>query len=238
MRYVRALVILFVILFLILNLWGAASADKLVVVTSASWGATQGELRQFERSSSGRWVAVGRPLAVVVGKGGMGWGEGLASPRRDLGGPDKKEGDGRTPAGIFALAEATGYDDAPPPGTTLPYRTASTQLRCVDDGASKAYNTLADAPGDWSSAEVMRRADELYRLTIVVAHNAARAPGKGSCIFLHVWRSAAAPTVGCTAMPLESLARLLGWVDKETRLVELPRPVYDKVAADWALPTL
>ena len=47
----------------------------------------------------------------------------------------------------------------------------------------------------------MRRKDALYTWVIDVAHNPSRVPGEGSCIFLHVWKDADSPTVGCTAMP-------------------------------------
>src|SRR5262249_47021952 len=55
--------------------------------------------------------------------------------------------------------------------------------------------------------------------------NAARARGAGSCIFLHVWRDAASPTVGCTAMAKPALAELLAWLDPDALLVVLPEPV-------------
>jgi len=188
-------------------------------------------------------MEINDPVPVVVGKSGLAWGSGLLPRPRGAGfdGPEKREGDGRAPAGMFALGDVTGYDAAPPGELKLRYRAATPALRCVDDGnAADYYNQLVDAPeggaAPWTSAEVMRRADELYRLTIFVRHNAARTPGRGSCIFLHVWRSPRSPTVGCTAMALPVLRHLVEWADPMTVLVQLPRALYPRLAGAWDLP--
>jgi L,D-peptidoglycan transpeptidase YkuD (ErfK/YbiS/YcfS/YnhG family) len=199
-----------------------STARQLVLVTTPSWTATQGTLRRYERSEpSAPWSRVGAVVPVVVGKKGLGWGDPeLAAP----GGPEKKEGDARTPAGAFRLTAALGTADAAPAGTRLSYRQSTDATRCVDDPASSSYNLIVDAPGDWKSAEVMRRADWLYDWVVVVGHNAARVPGAGSCVFLHVWRSPTSPTVGCTAMAKPALAELMAWLDPDAVLVVLPEP--------------
>jgi D-alanyl-D-alanine dipeptidase len=199
----------------------APAADaprKLVTVVTADWAATTGALQRWQRAGK-TWRAVGAPIAVVVGKSG------LALPDA------KREGDGASPAGRLALGDATGYD-ATPPRTQLRYQVATPALRCVDDPASPLYNRVAVA----DRGEQMRRDDELYRYTIFVRHNDARAPGRGSCIFLHVWKDASSPTVGCTAMALDDLRALLAWVDRSTLLVQLPRAEYDARQRDWGLP--
>jgi L,D-peptidoglycan transpeptidase YkuD (ErfK/YbiS/YcfS/YnhG family) len=201
----------------------------LITVVTADWTATSGELRRFARDDGERWRAVGEPVPVVVGKAGLAWPS------------DKREGDGRAPAGRLALGVATGYDDAPA-GTKLRYFKADAALRCVDDPTSPRYNTLATAPATgappWASDEKMRRDDELYRLTIFVRHNLLRTPRRGSCIFLHVWRDAGTPTVGCTAMALPALRDLVTWVDSSTELVQLPRAEYARLQRAWDLPPL
>ena len=148
---------------------------KLVTVVTADWKATTGELQRWQRAGK-RWRAIGAPIAVVVGKSGLA----LAD--------DKREGDGASPAGRFALGEVTGYDAAPP-RTRLTYRAATPEVRCVDDSQSPLYNRVAVA----DRGERMRRDDELYRYTVFVRHNDAHTPGRGSCIFLHVW---SAPDAG------------------------------------------
>jgi len=190
----------------------------LITVVTADWKATTGELRRWERDGKS-WRAVGAALPVVVGRSGLKW------PA------DKREGDGASPAGRFALGEATGYDAAPP-HTRLPYRVATAALRCVDDARSPLYNRVAVA----ETGERMLRDDALYRYTIFVRHNDARTPGMGSCIFLHVWSDARSPTVGCTAMALDDLRAILAWADSSTELVQLPRDEYDARQRDWGLP--
>ena len=218
----------------------AAMRRALVVVTDG-WNATTGTLRRFERATPNvPWRPVGEIVPVAVGKAGLGWGAGLVPRPRDSDGPDKREGDSRAPAGLFTLGDITGYDAAPPPGLQLAYRAATPSLRCVDDGAApQYYNRLIDAPdtaAPWNSAEKMRRDDGLYRFTVFVRHNAERVPGRGSCVFLHVWRRPNAPTVGCTAMALPSLRALLPWLDNHTVLVQLPRSAYTQLQRDWDLP--
>ena len=206
----------------------ARTPRTLITVVTADAAATSGELRRWQRAGK-RWRAVGAPIAVVVGKSGL----------TDV--ADKREGDGASPAGRFRLGDVTGYDRKPPRGLKLHYRPAD-HLVCYDDpDVPDVYNVVADVRGyEWEFDEPhfewMRRDDELYRYTIFVRHNDARVPGAGSCIFLHVWKDAASPTVGCTAMALDDLRTLLGWVDGDTRLVQLPRAEYDARQRDWDLP--
>ena len=212
---------------------------------AAGCNATRAAARVAARAGSG----VGEAIATVVGRSGLGWGRGLhaAAP-----GPQKHEGDGRAPAGAFRLTAAFGYAEREPTG--LPYLPTDADTECVDDAASAAYNTVRERTegADWTSWEEMRRGDALYRLGVVVAHNgpgvaselipqargAEPVAGGGSCIFLHVWRGPASTTSGCTAMPDADLQGVLAWLDAaaEPVLVQLPRPVYARLRAPWALP--
>jgi len=142
--------------------------------------------------------------------------------------PIKKEGDKRSPAGVFALPSVTGTVPSLPTG--LPYREATDKLRCVDDGKSSQYNTVTDE-GSWTSAEEMR-ADH-YAIAVFVAHNPERKPGAGSCIFLHVGDHT---TVGCTTMSRPALAELVAWLKPGALLVQLPRQVYRRESKRLGLP--
>src|SRR5689334_16464018 len=80
------------------------AATRLLVVRSTSWDATSGRLVRYERTPGG-WVQVGSQINVVLGGNGMGWGRGLhgdGAPSA-MGGPAKREGDRRSPAGAFSL---------------------------------------------------------------------------------------------------------------------------------------
>jgi D-alanyl-D-alanine dipeptidase len=221
------------------------TSRQLLVVTSASWADTTGRM-QLHARAAGAWQAQGAPADVVLGYGGLGVGRGLLPPEEaeKLGGPVKYEGDGRSPAGVFALGIATGYEKAfSGAGGRWPYRQATDRLRCVDDVKSPLYNQLVLAPAEetppWSSAEQMRREDDLYRYTVFVDHNVGPAtPGGGSCIFLHVWHDRVSPTLGCTAMDLAQIEALLVALDPAAHplLVQLPADVYRRIAEPWGLP--
>jgi L,D-peptidoglycan transpeptidase YkuD (ErfK/YbiS/YcfS/YnhG family) len=68
----------------------------------------------------------------------------------------------------------------------------------------------------------MRRADGLYQLGIVVGYNTEPVlAGRGSAIFLHVWRGPGQATAGCIAMNLADLERIVAWLDpvKNPRII-------------------
>ena len=66
----------------------------------------------------------------------------------------------------------------------------------------------------WKSFERMNH--ELYKYGAVINYN--RNPiikGKGSAIFLHIWRGENKPTAGCTATSEKNVLSLLKWMDPE-----------------------
>lgn len=217
-------------------------ARQLVLVKTDSWESVSGELRRYERGRIG-WIAVGDPIPVVVGRHGMAWGRGLNRPD-PLRVPIKREGDGKSPAGVFRLGSAFGYATVKEAKwVKLPYAMAGPTIECVDDAKSAHYNQVLDrsrvpAP-DWSSSERMRRQDELYRWGVVVDHNAAPAEaGAGSCIFIHIWEGPGVGTSGCTAMEAARVEELLRWLDpkKGPILVQLPADEYTRLRGKWRLP--
>ena len=204
-----------------------ANARQLVVVATEKWSDTSGTLRCFSRSKPrGPWLAVGPAIAVKVGSAGMAWGLGLH--KNPPNGPLKIEGDKKTPAGVFRLTSAFGYDTKPA-GVSLPYIHLLSSVEGVDDPKSRYYNRIVDrtriAKPDWNSSEKMRLSTEEYRHGIFVAHNPHSISGRGSCIFLHVWKNPDHSTTGCTAMPRGSIAKLQCWLrpDASPVLMQAPR---------------
>jgi len=139
-----------------------AVARQLIVVTTPGWDSTTGMLRRFERQRAGDpWRPVGAPTPIVVGRTGLAWGIGFdAVPGAPANAPHKREGDGRSPAGVFPLDTAFGFQPtgaSPAPG--LPYVSLTDQTDCVDDPSSTHYNTVVARDRvsrvDWSSAERM-----------------------------------------------------------------------------------
>lgn len=211
-----------------------------LLVVTPTWGSAHGSLGRFERTAGGPWNLVGARVATSIGRAGMGWGRGLHGQGVPSGceGPGKSEGDGRSPAGVFALGAV--YGDTAGAGS-FDYRVLTSSWRCPDDPASAYYNQVLDArtvTPDWSSAEQMLRSDGLYRWVVFVEHNTApRVPRGGSCIFVHVWGGAASTTSGCTSIERAALEETLAWLRPERAVeIALPSPVYAEVRERWGLP--
>lgn len=124
---------------------------------------------------------------------------------------EKREGDGKTPSGIFPLGTAFGYD--PSVATKLPYRQATDDDFWVDDVNSEDYNKWVKGEPNAASWEKMKRDDDRYKYGVVIEYNTHPvAKGKGSAIFLHVWKPGEA-TSGCVSMSEEMVLKILGWLD-------------------------
>ncbi|HEY5944469.1 MAG TPA: hypothetical protein VIV40_03220 [Kofleriaceae bacterium] len=210
---------------------------QLVTAIVDDWTSTSAQLTLWQRTIAG-WEKIGEPWPAVIGKAGSAWGVGLSPVGRE--GPTKKEGDMKSPAGVFAFRSAYGYAEDAPKSWRMPYE-QSTDLECIDDPASEHYTKIVDrkqVASDWQSAEQMRRDDALYEWVLDVAHNPDGKPGLGSCIFLHVWSGPESSTAGCTAMDKSKLEALLAKLDATSQplFVLLPRGEYRAVAPVWGLP--
>ncbi len=152
----------------------------------------------------GNWRAVSGPLPAVIGRNGF------------IKAADKTEGDGCTPLGVYRLGLAFGSE--PSVSTAMPYRQASRDDCWVDDPASPQYNRWVCRVPAGVSFERLLRADGLYKYAIVIEYNTEPViTGKGSAIFVHLWREAGEPTAGCVAMAEISLLKLLTWLDPDKK---------------------
>jgi L,D-peptidoglycan transpeptidase YkuD (ErfK/YbiS/YcfS/YnhG family) len=205
------------------------ATSQLIVLTSDSWTDWKGRLQRFERVNA-QWKPVGHPVNIVLGRTGMAFGRGLHETVTDH--REKLEGDGKSPAGLFALDTAFGYADSPPQGVSYPYLQATQTDFFVDDPNSRQYNqwvTLTDTTtnpqSQWKSFERMRREDMLYEYGVVIQHNMDPIiSGKGSAIFFHVWRNPESSTAGCTAMARSDMLDLLNWLDVDLNPLVLVAP--------------
>ena len=222
----------------------AAPVRQVLLVIVPDWQATVGTLERFARDAAGDWRSDGPPCPVVVGRGGSGWGLGL-HPAQETG-PRKREGDGRSPAGVFAVGPAFGSQ--PRIDTGLDYLPLDGGHWCIDVPDSPHYNQIVHERDVGrgavaGSTEPMRRdihldGDPQYRLGFVIGHNPAREPAAGSCIFAHPWLDERTPTAGCVGLADAALAELLAWLDAsaEPRLVLLPADECDRLRDVWQLP--
>ena len=219
-------------------------ALQLVVFVAPDWTTTTGTLRRFERADThAPWTPAASAIPAVIGRTGLAWADpSLASA---TGQPVKHEGDGKSPAGAFPLDTAFGFAPrAQMSWLRLPYSPLAEGTDCVDDEASVHYNTVVDRAVvpkvDWTSAEHMRSINQ-YRIGVIVGYNAAPpTPGRGSCIFLHIWGGPQSTTAGCTAMDAGRLESLMRWLDADRRpaLVQLPAAEYARLRDAWKLPAL
>jgi D-alanyl-D-alanine dipeptidase len=213
-----------------------------VVVSAKKWDSTTGTAALFERANAkAGWKRVGDKFPVLLGRSGMAWAQDSAPERAS---EFKKEGDGRSPAGLFPITFAFGTSSKPEQ-LALPYIMVVRDTECVDDPRSGHYNKLVERMKvgnfDWKSSEKMLETPEEYGLGAFVAYNTYPViAGNGSCIFLHVWKDAATPTSGCTAMERRNIERVVSWLDnsKTPYLVQLPESELKRYRKAWNLPKL
>jgi L,D-peptidoglycan transpeptidase YkuD (ErfK/YbiS/YcfS/YnhG family) len=204
--------------------------QQALVVTSSDWLATSGQLQRYQKQAQ-HWVAIGSPIDVRVGRNGMGWGLGLNQKITIE--PQKLEGDGRAPAGIFSLGSSFGYATQTPINVTWSYFASTERDYYVDDVNSLVYNHWVRIPEYeannpqlfWASSEAMRRADLQYQHGLIIEHNTyPPVKGRGSAIFMHVWLNAQTPTSGCTALAKRDLLTVLRWLDPKAKPVLIQAP--------------
>jgi L,D-peptidoglycan transpeptidase YkuD (ErfK/YbiS/YcfS/YnhG family) len=151
-------------------------------------------------------ICAGRRYDCTIGSGGLK--------------ADKREGDGATPIGQFAL-RAVFYrpDRIAPPETQLPLHAILPDDLWCDDPGHPLYNQRTRQPF-MPSAETLWRADHAYDLFVVIGHNdSPPLPGLGSAIFLHLKHEDDRPTAGCLALARQDLMELLPSLNPQSRLI-------------------
>lgn len=214
-----------------------------VVVKTGDWSAVTGTAQLVERKDlKSGWKRVGDGFPVVVGSGGLAWGDYELKPTAAA--KYKKEGDNNAPAGLFPLMSSFG-SAVKPDAVELPYTKLDQYTECVDDVRSNHYNKIVNrmqvGSFDWKSSEKMLAVGEQYALGVFVGYNSFPVErGRGSCIFLHIWKAPGEGTSGCTAMARRDLERLVGWLspDKNPYLIQLPESEYDHYRKSWKLPKI
>jgi len=132
----------------------------------------------------------------------------------------KREGDGGTPAGRFALLHVYYRPDRGlPPETMLPVEPLTPASGWCDDPASPRYNRPVDLPFA-ASHEKMWREDRLYDIVVVLDCNLEPAvKGRGSAIFFHIAREDYRPTEGCVAVAPEHMRLILSRISAGADMV-------------------
>ena len=178
------------------------SSQVILVTNNKSFFFTKQKVYTLEKINN-QWKSVFEPFNAVIGKNGF------AKPH------EKREGDGKTPSGIFPLKMTFGYDESIK--TKMPYRQALADDLWIDDVNAVDYNRwVKKGATKAKSYEKMRRDDNLYKYGIVIEYNTDPViKGHGSAIFFHVWGGEGAPTEGCVAVSEEDILKILGWLDPQ-----------------------
>jgi len=176
------------------------SATQLITVVARTRASTQGSLRLWTKRA-GCWRQSAGPWTAWLGQRGTS--------------PAKREGDRRTPTGIFGFLR-TMYGIAPSPGVRYGYRRVVCGDWWVEDPASPSYNRFrhvrcGSTPPFRTKSEDLSRSPTAYRHFAVIAYNTSPVvPGRGSGIFFHV--TTGRPTLGCVSLPLPRLVATLRWL--------------------------
>jgi L,D-peptidoglycan transpeptidase YkuD (ErfK/YbiS/YcfS/YnhG family) len=123
---------------------------------------------------------------------------------------DKREGDHKTPLGIFKLRECWyRADKIAKPQTLLSLREILEDDGWCDDPQSPHYNLHVKLPFH-GSHEKLWRDDNQYDIVIPLGYNDFNpTPGAGSAIFIHCSKRDYSGTEGCVALAREDLLSIM-----------------------------
>lgn len=216
----------------------------MVVCISPDYSASEGTLQLFHRDDKGQWQPDGKPWNVLFGRRGMAWGRGL-HPGQD--GPQKANGDGKNPAGLFKIGVVLGYAPKLPDGAKgWPYHQVTDRDAWIDDPKlmDLGYNHLYTLPEGqpfppWWEKEKMHLDDFAYEWLVTIEHNYADPePSSGNAIFFHIRRGEHYRTAGCTTMERDRLKQLVKWLQpgSNAMLAEMTKADYNRLWKEWNLP--
>ena len=161
----------------------------------------------FTAYAEGGFDLAGRRVRCALGRSGV------------IAADEKREGDGATPLGAWAMRRVLYRPDrGAPPVTALPAAPLAKRDGWCDDPDDPNYNRPVVLPYR-AGCEEMWRDDGLYELVVILAHNDdPPVPGMGSAIFLHCATPDYAPTEGCVALAKPDLLELLSLAAPGDRL--------------------
>ena len=219
-----------------------ANSAQCVLGIADDWNSSTVTLCLYQKND-GEWKAVSSPWKARLGKSGLVWGLGIHPV--PSGAATKKEGDQRSPAGVFAIGGAWGNDAAIKKNPQQYYHQVTPRDLWVEDPSSPSYNKNVildhDPASAWEKKQQMKQNDPAHAIKLFIAHNAPpkAIPGAGSSIFFHIWRGdGSRSTAGCTTMEETKLRWVISQMDpsKHPLYVLLPKAEYAKFRGPWKLP--
>ena len=133
---------------------------------------------------------------------------------------NKKEGDNKTPKGVFKLGNIYyRADRVKKPKSNLDTIIIKKNMGWCDDPNSKFYNKLVKIKKNLNiSYEKLFRIDNKYDLLILIKYNYKKIiKNKGSAIFLHLTKNYS-PTQGCIAIKKKDFLILCKLIKKNTKI--------------------
>lgn len=222
-----------------------AQSQQAVVGIAQDWNSSHATLAFYEKIQ-GKWTQIGKPWQARLGKSGLAWGRGIhpftKAPFL------KKEGDNRSPAGVYFIGTAFGIYPNINKLNTLSYTRITSRDLWVEDSNSPYYNRHLrinhEPTSPWEKKAQMKQNDYPHSLKLFIAHNcptpqAKATPFAGSAIFFHIWRrNGAAATAGCTTMHESQLRWLISKINpaKAPIYILLPQSSYTALRQSWQLP--
>lgn len=212
------------------------------------WNSSHVTLSVVEKNAHGQWVRVLGPYRGRLGAKGLVWGLGLHQNAR--GATLKKEGDGRSPAGVFALGGLwVTHKNPVKHHSSIPYvKVGPNDLWVTNTKDARYYNrhVRLDHPARsaWELKEQMRQTDYPHSIKMLICHNTHERKGGvvvggGAAIFFHIWRNNGnSATAGCTSMQEEHLRNIIARINpaKKPVYILMPKAEYARLRQSWRLP--
>ncbi|QHQ61074.1 L,D-transpeptidase family protein [Anaerocolumna sedimenticola] len=186
------------------------NGKQVIIVSVDKANNTTANVSFYSKDKNGQWILDFSTIGYI-GKNGIG---------------KTKEGDNKTPIGLFNFTAAFGV--ASKPGNAkVPYVKVNETHWLVSDSNSKYYNRFVstskskdgysqtqEVVKDWDSSygEQLYNYPKAYKYSLILNYNPGNVPHKGSAIFLHCYTNNKY-TAGCVAIPESKMKYLLQKLD-------------------------
>jgi L,D-peptidoglycan transpeptidase YkuD (ErfK/YbiS/YcfS/YnhG family) len=184
----------------------AKDTDQLFIVAAFNQDATDAWVSLHEKQSDGKWHMV-MTTPGVIGKSGIG---------------KTKEGDCKTPQGVYHFNCAFGIADDP--GCKMPYTKVDNDYYWSGDyREGHHYNELVnlkDCP-DLNTENAEHIIDYIYhyQYCLNINYNRLHTPGKGSALFMHCFGPKNPFTGGCIAVPKDKMLYVMKHIQPDCLIV-------------------
>ena len=133
---------------------------------------------------------------------------------------NKREGDDKTPAGLFKFKSIFYRKDRIPRiRINLRKFIIKKNMGWCDDIDSKFYNKLIKFPFNFG-AEKLWLKENVYDVVIIINYNLKPIIiNKGSAIFIHIAKKNYEPTKGCIAVSKKDILELISKINKKTKIL-------------------